>query len=132
MPVVKTAELIGPALDWAVGVCEGRKPSVANGLVRATAHRGAPDSPPMFGPELHYSTLWAQGWPVMARERISFKGRWRRAASGRLSPLTDWKATSRKTGSSAQGETALIAAMRCYVASKLGDEVEIPAELEGL
>lgn len=29
----------------------------------------------------------------------------------------------------AEGETPLIAAMRCYVASKLGDEVEIPDEL---
>jgi hypothetical protein len=27
------------------------------------------------------------------------------------------------------GQSALIAAMRCYVASKLGDEVEIPEEL---
>lgn len=27
------------------------------------------------------------------------------------------------------GPTPLIAAMRCYVASKLGDEVEIPEEL---
>jgi hypothetical protein len=27
------------------------------------------------------------------------------------------------------GHTPLIAAMRCYVASKLGDEVEIPDEL---
>jgi hypothetical protein len=27
------------------------------------------------------------------------------------------------------GDTPLIAAMRCYVASKLGDEVEIPNEL---
>ena len=28
-----------------------------------------------------------------------------------------------------QGQTALIAAMRCYVANKLGDEVDIPEEL---
>jgi len=28
------------------------------------------------------------------------------------------------------GPTPLIAAMRCYVASKLGDEVEIPEELK--
>ena len=27
------------------------------------------------------------------------------------------------------GKTKLIAAMRCYVASKLGDEVEVPEEL---
>jgi hypothetical protein len=29
----------------------------------------------------------------------------------------------------AEGPTPLIAAMRCYVASKLGDTVEIPEEL---
>ena len=29
------------------------------------------------------------------------------------------------------GPTPLIAAMRCYVASKLGDEVEVPVELLG-
>lgn len=28
------------------------------------------------------------------------------------------------------GPTPLIAAMRCYVASKLGDEVEVPEELK--
>ena len=28
-----------------------------------------------------------------------------------------------------QGPTPLIAAMRCYVASQLGDEVEIPGEI---
>jgi len=28
-----------------------------------------------------------------------------------------------------EGTTPLIAAMRCYVASKLGDEVDIPTEL---
>jgi hypothetical protein len=28
-------------------------------------------------------------------------------------------------------ETALKAAMRCYVASKLGDSLEVPAELVG-
>jgi len=28
-----------------------------------------------------------------------------------------------------EGDTPLIAAMRCYVASKLGDEVDVPEEL---
>ena len=32
-------------------------------------------------------------------------------------------------GRNGVGKTTLIAAMRCYVASKLGDTVEIPAEL---
>jgi hypothetical protein len=29
-----------------------------------------------------------------------------------------------------QGPTALVAAMRCYVAACLGDEIEIPEELK--
>jgi hypothetical protein len=28
-----------------------------------------------------------------------------------------------------EGDTPLVAAMRCYVASKLGDEVEIPEQI---
>jgi hypothetical protein len=30
-----------------------------------------------------------------------------------------------------QGPTPLIAAMRCYVASKLGEEIDVPNELTG-
>jgi hypothetical protein len=51
----------------------------------------------------------------------------------------DWKASmlfeevgkryTHKEPCSAYGPTPLIAAMRCYVASKLGDEVDVPEEL---
>jgi len=37
--------------------------------------------------------------------------------------------TAERPGFSADGNTPLIAAMRCYVASKLGDEVEVPEEV---
>jgi hypothetical protein len=40
--------------------------------------------------------------------------------------ITDWEDGTFVQG---EGDTCLIAAMRCYVASKLGDEVEIPEEL---
>jgi hypothetical protein len=39
-----------------------------------------------------------------------------------------WYATNRK-GAYGLGPTPLIAVMRCYVASKLGDTVDIPEEL---
>jgi len=41
-----------------------------------------------------------------------------------------WSANKYGTGYDEEGFTPLIAAMRCYVASKLGDEVEIPEGLK--
>jgi hypothetical protein len=69
----------------------------------------------------HYSTNWAQGGPIIERERISV---WARG--------NEWAAESfipNAQGHEQTGPTPLIAAMRCYVASKLGDEIEIPEEL---
>ena len=66
------------------------------------------------------STDWAQGGPIIEREKIALDT-WG----------DEWLAT-RIEGSAiseAIGPTPLIAAMRCYVASKLGDEVEVPNEL---
>ena len=121
---LKTSELTGAALDWAVAKCEGRKPSCYTGILRATAHPDFPDSPPIFGPELNYSTDWAQGGPIIERERISIEDC--QDGAGLY-----WEATRIEPPavSEARGPTPLIAVMRCYVASKLGDEVEVPDEL---
>jgi hypothetical protein len=67
-----------------------------------------------------YSTDWAFGGPIFEREITNHESRTEyfycsRWVKGR--PI--W----------AYGPTLLIAAMRCYVASKLGDTVEIPSEL---
>lgn len=64
-----------------------------------------------------YSTLWAQGGPIIERERITISD-----------ALDQWVAGLKGT-LSWFGPTPLIAAMRCYVASKLGGEVEVPDEL---
>jgi hypothetical protein len=93
---MKTNELTGAALDWAVAKCE-----VGADFI------GEIDDPHF------YSTDWAQGGAIIEREGIALIPGW----------------TAERPGFSADGETALIAAMRCYVASKLGDEVEIPSEL---
>ena len=64
------------------------------------------------------STDWAQGGPLIEREGITTapddEGEWVAHQDGQFVSF---------------GATILIAAMRCFVASKLGDEVEIP---EGL
>ena len=94
---VKTSELTGAALDWAVAKCEGNM----------LAHP--------------YSTLWQQGGPIIERERIGLTY---------ADSVPSWYATSQQGKRFLRlGPTPLIAAMRCYVASKLGDTVEVPEEL---
>jgi hypothetical protein len=110
---MKTSELSGIALDWAVAKAIGEYKPV---------------------PVPNYSTDWAQGGPIIEREDISFRKYHNPEAEGHG---TYYAMVCRSSGSmirwdkktSKQGPTPLIAAMRCYVASKLGDDVEIPEEL---
>ena len=42
---------------------------------------------------------------------------------------SDWSAAYNPSGATQDGPTPLIAAMRCYVSNRLGNEVEVPEEL---
>ena len=103
---MKTSELKDLALDWAVTKCEGYD------------HKVTSSEWGMWG----WATDWAQGGPIIEREGIT-------VSYG--SPVTglEWMACDRGSTNIQHGPTYLIAAMRCFVASKLGDEVEIPKEL---
>lgn len=105
----KTQNLTGAALDWAVAKCEGVEITFSEGL------QAAPLGTPSGQWEM-YSTNWAQGGPIIERERIH------------VYPGPQWTA-GMKPGQFIYGLTPLIAAMRCFVASKLGDEMEVPDEL---
>ena len=132
MAKVKTGELTGPALDWAVGVAEGRQPGAYKGVVRATAHPDCPDSAPMFGPELNYSTDWAQAGPIIQREGISTRLNHKQAQLWEAYiwlPTQHDQSEADSNSYTAFGTTPLIAAMRCFCCSKLGDTVEVPDEL---
>jgi hypothetical protein len=78
-------------------------------------------------PATDYSTDWSQGGPIIEREGIATK-KWLGAWQAEVEFLPD-DDTHYRYGKS-YGPTPLIAAMRCYVASKLGDEVEVPEELK--
>ena len=97
---MKTSELKGAALDWAVAQCEGLASYIE--VVEG------------FKP----STDWIQGGSIIEREKIELE--W----SG-----SNWWAMIRADEETC-GFTPLIAAMRCYVESKLGEEIEIPEELK--
>lgn len=117
---IKTSELIGPALDWAVAKCEEYPMGIWYDE----------DELPMVRddevPEWRPSTDWSQGGPIIEREKIELK------YLGYDNPPY-WGALkfspSKYARKAAIGLTPLIAAMRCVVASKLGDEVDVPEEL---
>lgn len=114
---IKTADLIGPALDWAVGHIEGFTDD------ESLAARVGPneDEDPY-----HPSTDWSQSGPIIERERIALLPD-RYDKSGYPD---GWIGSMGICGQPGQpAPFPLIAAMRCYVASKLGDELDIPAEL---
>lgn len=100
---METAKLTGAALDWAVAQCEGI--SVRNGF---------DDNCP------EYSTSWAQGGPIIEREGISI--------NSHLDGY-EWFARDYWGLNEQAAELPLVAAMRCYVANKLGDTVDMPEEL---
>ena len=103
---MKTSELTGAALDWAVAKCEG--------VVDERDFAWYWDRKDWF----EYSTDWTLSGPIIEREQLAlfleYKDLWCATDGDRRMP----------------GDTPLIAAMRCYVASKLGDEVDIPEEIK--
>lgn len=122
---MKTSELTGAALDWAVAKCEGLLAFGHKRISEDCVIKLSTGEFETFTP----STNWAQGGPIIEREKIDVTF----VDNGEIV----WGAASRTELPHrprhifTQGLTPLIAAMRCYVASKLGDEVEIPEELRG-
>ena len=100
MRTIKVAEATERQLDWLVARIEGD------------------ELPKSGGKGLDYSSDWACGGPILEREGISI-----------YRMTTDWSAAYNPSGAAQDGPTPLIAAMRAYVASKLGNEVDVPKEL---
>lgn len=124
---MKTSELTGAALDWAAAKCEGFESwEVPVCCLRVYQHE---DGRYFQGNSWQPSTNWAQGGPIIEREGMDLNPHGVDSSNGR----THWRAAIQWLDESdfeAIGTTPLIAAMRCYVLSKLGDEVEIPPKLK--
>jgi Protein of unknown function (DUF2591) len=77
----------------------------------------------------NFSSDWSQGGPIIEQEEIYIRPtgdapKWESYVWGIDPEDGIWQFTHQQNGS-----TPLTAAMRCYVTSKLGEEVEIPDEL---
>lgn len=104
--IIKTEDLNGPALDWAVAKCEGRP---------------WPDNAAIFLGEQYYrpSTDWAHGGPLIEKDILVVSP----------DPARGWYARSFGDAVEYYGSTPLIAAMRCLVAGRLGEEIDVPDDL---
>lgn len=119
---IKVSETSKIQLDWLVAKCEGY------------VEQGVYGEPTRIDGDLHLyylgttlnaafrpTTDWSQGGPILEREKIGVdyyntgKPLWIAGIAGMFQQAT--------------GPTPLVAAMRCLVASKLGDAVEVPDEL---
>jgi hypothetical protein len=119
MPTVNTADLTGPALDWAVDEAQGY-----GAMFLKFWNMGGDKRWTHCTIMRNYSDNWSIAGPIIEREKIDLFHQ-ENGYSGAIKMATDeiphpapWF-----------GTTDLIAAMRCYVAYKLGDTVDIPEEL---
>lgn len=129
---METSKLSGTALDWAVAKAEGY-----TDLHKIEGRMPHEPQLGMFPPrreygvmdlwELSFSSDWNKGGWIIERERISITprdGYWDALYHDML--FQDDGSDCYQTGT-----TPLEAAMRCYVTSKLGKEIELHEELNG-
>ena len=111
MKTIKVSEATPIQLDWLVAKCEGE------------------GNWPIWKADGYYcqpTKSWDQGGPIIERERLCARplkevwGCW----------VTDKYGDIHALALSGFGPTPLIAAMRCFVISRLGDTVEVPEELK--
>lgn len=138
MTAIKTSDLAGAVLDWAVAQCEGEPIRFDPMAI------GADSIGPQYwiwderrgmgayrflriGGSYNPSRNWTLAGPIIERERIVFLD----SSSGVF-----WDARYTKTFSASpvimRGPTPLVVSMRCYVAAKLGDAVDVPLGLFGV
>lgn len=135
MTIIITRDLTGATLDWAVAKAMGHNNGIPQALLGIRV-RG-------FGHELvtwQPSTDWSQGGPIIEREGIllrslrraghSMDGTWLAMLdAGNTGSMVQWVKRTDWPRHYLSGPTPLLAAMRCYVVSKLGEAVDVPDEL---
>lgn len=140
---MKTDELIGDTLNFAVAMAAGLNPIMSHDYYRKVVEEFGndhwfvqyletePNIPVLVNvvgdmrnvPDL--SGDWAHGGPIIEKEKISFvevcsRNEW--VATAPRPKMVGWRIMG-------CGPTQLVASMRCFVKLKLGDEVAIPKEL---
>ena len=124
MALIEVNKAVGPVLNYLVAVCEGytHLDIWHTGAVTTT-------QPNRLTLTHQYATDWGQGGPIIDRKNICITNQ--HGCRG----VAKWMASLYIPDNDCTmimfGPTALVTAMCCYVASKLGEVVEVPDELLG-
>lgn len=145
MTIIKTEDLTGAQLDWAVAqidpqcagldyklvgdimcgfdaehqvICMYFLPKNHSAMTRIRARQTISRAGGQHAEPYMPSYSWSHGGPIIEREMLG------------IMPVSDaqWRAGD-VDGANGYGPTPLIAAMRCFVVAKLGDSVDVPEEL---
>jgi hypothetical protein len=126
--IIKTSELIGPALDWAVAMAERKKVLAGPPIRVASIHKclaGEYEVSKAYSP----STDWAIMGPIIERDGMNLTCKYIETVLSGVW-MAQFKRETRFSKSISLGPTPLIAAARCYVSFMLGDEINIPEVLK--
>lgn len=126
---VKNAELVGPALNWAVAKAEGLdfEPCFYRHGKKWLIHVVRDGyNPERKVYEFSPSTDWSQGGPLVDKYSIEL---WPTRHGGNRAELWIDKVDGGADRGVAVGETCLIAICRAIIMAKLGPVVEVPAQL---
>jgi hypothetical protein len=115
---IKTSELKGAPLNWAVAQIRQLPLDDLRTSRSVVFYLGEPWMPDIY---------WEQGGVIIEEEKIALE--FLRGAGDAGADVWVATRTEHPAFSEEQGLTPLTAAMRCYVASQLGDEVDVPDEL---
>ncbi len=128
---IQTQSLTGPALDWAVATCEGfvnlhRRELKGYEVPTFVLAMDKGGQGWVEFDTLDYDQDWARSGPIIEQESIGIQMAYP-AEDGKPALWYAAKfATSINAPPRAHGPTALVAAMRVYVLSRLGEEVDVP------
>lgn len=120
---IKVSEATGAALNWLVEQCEMMRPDYRDsGLLIHRVGYGLPTP--------KYSTEFAHGGPIIEREitGVDLVSEWKNVKKWSARKF-EYLPNDQTRCTEQQGSTLLVAAMRCYVASKIGDCADVPEEL---
>lgn len=144
---IDTRNLTSFALDWAVAKALGCELTTYHENYKAIANRAGQDAAVTVAKLTRitdghcvigangcthsipgYSRYWAEGGPIIERERISIVEP-KVDGYGWTAAVGDRMAAFYNHTPAAEGPTPLVAAMRCFVALRLGPVVAVPSDL---
>jgi hypothetical protein len=124
MKTINVSEASGQTLDWLVAKCEEQRgvkfgTGFSGEMLLLDEHE--------FGHRLDYSTNWARGGPIVNQMLVD--GLQLKLNEYPRGECTKFVASLPTPTVFNFGPTPLIAAMRCYCVSRLGNTAEVPDEL---